>query len=222
MKTQLTSPRRLAFTLIELLVVMAVIGVLAAMIFPAIGAIKKRAAFKRAETQLKAIESAIETYKANVKVLPPENPGNPLLNPLFYELAGTTNTGPTSFQSGGGVIIANPTTFFGPGIQGFVNVTRGGGDDEAQAAINCINNLRPNQYLEVNVNGVDGTILGITDNGPIMLTNVVAGKIINPWRYTSASATNNPGSYDLWVDLIIAGKTNRISNWADKPTPVYY
>jgi type II secretory pathway pseudopilin PulG len=201
---------------------MAVIGVLAAMIFPAIGAIKKRAAFKRAETQLKAIESAIDTYKANVQVLPPENPGNPLLNPLFYELAGTTNTGPTSFQSGGGVIIANPATFFGPGIQGFDNVSRGGGDDEAQAAINCINNLKPNQYLEVNVNGVAGTVLGITDNGPIMFTNVVGGKIINPWRYTSASATNNPGSYDLWVDIIIAGKTNRISNWTDKPTPVYY
>jgi prepilin-type N-terminal cleavage/methylation domain-containing protein len=41
MKTQLNSPRpRLAFTLIELLVVMAVIATLAAMIFPAAGAIK--------------------------------------------------------------------------------------------------------------------------------------------------------------------------------------
>ena len=43
MKTQTQSfPRRLAFTLIELLVVMAVIAVLAAMIFPAAAIVKRK------------------------------------------------------------------------------------------------------------------------------------------------------------------------------------
>jgi prepilin-type N-terminal cleavage/methylation domain-containing protein len=222
MKTQLNFPRhRQAFTLIELLVVMAVMAVLAAMIFPAIGGIKKRATIKRVETQLKAIESAIDTYKANVKVFPPENPGNPLLNPLFYELAGTASTGPASFQTGSGVVIANVPGFFGVGVQGFVNVARGGGD-EGQAAKNCINNLKPSQYLEVNIPTGTGTVLGITDIGPVMFTNTASGKTINPWRYASSSAINNPGGYDLWVDVIISGKTNRISNFNDKPTLVYY
>jgi hypothetical protein len=144
------------------------------------------------ETQLKAIESAIETYKANVKVFPPENPGNPLLNPLFYELAGTTSTGPATFQTGSGAVIANVPGFFGAGVQGFVNVSRGS-DDEAQAAVNCINNLKPNQYLEINIPGGAGTVVGITDIGPIMFTNAASQKIINPWRYASSSATNNPG-----------------------------
>jgi hypothetical protein len=35
----------------------------------------------------------------------------------------------------------------------------------------------------------------------------------NPWRYNSSNPTNNPNGYDLWIDLSISGKTNRISNW---------
>ena len=35
---------------------------------------------------------------------------------------------------------------------------------------------------------------------------------MNPWRY-AYPGTNNPGSYDLWVQLDIAGNTNLICNW---------
>jgi len=34
------------------------------------------------------------------------------------------------------------------------------------------------------------------------------------WRYNSSSPTNNPSSFDLWVDVIINGQTNRFSNWS--------
>jgi hypothetical protein len=37
---------------------------------------------------------------------------------------------------------------------------------------------------------------------------------MNPIRYNSSSPTNNPNSYDLWIDVVIDGKTNRISNWS--------
>ena len=36
---------------------------------------------------------------------------------------------------------------------------------------------------------------------------------INPWRYNSSNPTNNPGAYDLWIQLSISGKTNLICNW---------
>ncbi len=36
---------------------------------------------------------------------------------------------------------------------------------------------------------------------------------LNPWRYV-CPGTNNPGSYDLWIQLSIAGKTNLICNWS--------
>jgi len=216
-----SSGRAAAFTLIELLVVMAVLGVLAALIFPVAAHIKRRAAVTRVQTQLKSIEAAIETYKANVQVYPPDNPGNFALNPLFYELAGLSPAAGGGFTTGSGVTILNPTAFFGSGVTGFINVTKGS-DDEQQAAKNCLSNIKPSQYAEVNGPNGLGTVLGVSDIGPFMFTNNATLKTINPWRYTTSGATNNPGSYDLWVDVLISGKTNRISNWSDKPILVYY
>jgi len=40
---------------------------------------------------------------------------------------------------------------------------------------------------------------------------------LNPWHYVSTNPTNNPGSYDLWVDVLIGTKTNRVSNWSKTP-----
>ena len=41
---------------------------------------------------------------------------------------------------------------------------------------------------------------------------------LNPWRYNSSNPTNNPGSYDLWMQLSIGGTTNSqtilICNWS--------
>ena len=37
----------------------------------------------------------------------------------------------------------------------------------------------------------------------------------NPWRYNSSSPTNNPGSYDLWLQLVVQpGQTNLVCNWS--------
>ena len=38
---------------------------------------------------------------------------------------------------------------------------------------------------------------------------------VNPFRYIYPG-TNNPSSYDLWVQLVISGKTNLICNWNTK------
>ena len=39
---------------------------------------------------------------------------------------------------------------------------------------------------------------------------------LNPFCYLYPG-TNNVGSYDLWIDLRISGKTNRICNWKNTP-----
>ncbi|MGC3957911.1 MAG: type II secretion system protein [Verrucomicrobiota bacterium] len=218
--TNFKSPR-LAFTLIELLVVIAVIGVLAALIFPAVGAIKIGAIKKRVQSELKYVESAIEAYKDNVKVYPPENRNNPALNPLYYELAGTKLAG-SEYQplvGSGNITVANLNVFFGAGnVTGFLNVSRGS-EDELKVAKDCLPGLRPAQYLEVQTNGVSGIVLGTREKGPapFMLSDAAGLASINPFRYLSSSATNNAGRFDLWVDVLINGKTNRFSNWRDKP-----
>lgn len=221
MKTPRTNfPRpQPAFTLIELLVVIAVIGVLAAMIFPAFAAIKKAATIKRIKGEMQYVESAINTYQANLKVFPSENKANPVLNPLYYELAGTKLVG-SEYQpvSGvGNITLASMNSFFGAGnVTGFINVTRGS-DDELKAAKNFLPGLRPAQYLEAFTNAVSAVVLGTKEKGPVMLSDASGQNTINPWRYLSTSATNSSGGYDLWVDVLINGKTNRFSNWRDKP-----
>jgi prepilin-type N-terminal cleavage/methylation domain-containing protein len=213
-----------AFTLIELLVVIAVIGVLAAIIFPAFAAIKKAAIVKRIQGEMKFVETAIEAYKENLDVYPTENRMFPHLNPLYYELTGSTKAGnvyqPLSGIGNISVSEVSPSPFFGVGndVSGFINITRGS-DDELKTAKNLLTGLRPAQYLEVVSGGVPGVVLGTREKGPtpLMLSDAAAQNSINPWRYQSSSATNNQGRYDLWVDVLISGKTNRFSNWRDKP-----
>ena len=220
-KAKFTKPQS-AFTLIELLVVIAVIGVLAAIIFPAFAAIKKGAIIKRIQGEMKYVETAIEAYKENLNVYPTENAKYPWLNPLYYELTGSTKAGdlyqPLSGIGNISVSEASPSPFFGVGnnVAGFINITRGS-DDELKPAKNLLTGLRPAQYLEV-TNGVTGVVMGTREKGPVpLMLSDASGNSINPWRYLSSSAINNPGRFDLWVDVIISGKTNRFSNWSEKP-----
>ena len=216
-----------AFTLIELLVVMAVIATLAAMIFPAAGHIKRNAIIKKVQTEMKFVEAALAAYQGNLGHYPPDNtstvPDAPAVNLLFYELAGTKLVN-NEYQTEGGqgqILASSLPSFFGNKVSGFVNVSRGGGD-EVQAAKNYLIGLKPAEYLEISRGGVSGIILGVTDKGPLMFSNSTGDRSINPWRYASGSATNNAGKYDLWVDVLIGGKTNRFCNWSEKPLVVAY
>lgn len=53
------------FTLIELLVVIAIIAVLASLVLAAAGSVQKKGARSRAEAEIKAVEAALESYKAD-------------------------------------------------------------------------------------------------------------------------------------------------------------
>jgi len=199
-----------AFTLIELLVVIAIIAVLAALIFPAASAIKRRAIITKAQTEMKQVTTFIDFYKEKLSFYPPDNPNNRMTNQLYFELAGTVYTNrPDGFQTldGSAEILASSilSTF---GARGFVNTSRGGGDDGTTAK-NFLTGIKPGQYAE------------IAPKVRVLTCSVLApGNVINPWRYNSSNPTNNPGTYDLWVDVLIAGKTNRISNWSQQPQVV--
>jgi len=222
--------RRTAFTLIELIVVIAIIGLLAAMIFPIAGAVNRHKQIGTAQTQLQALSTAIESYKSKLGFYPPDNPNNAVSNQLYFELMGTTNNGvgttkqPTLWvATDGSAQIGTTTTpktindYYG--VSAFANSsTRARSDDNGSAAGTFINNLKGNEIGLIDSADPNSKILVCSVTWPLDRGAILsANPGMNPWRYISSHPTNNTGSYDLWVDLIIAGKTNRVCNWSTQP-----
>jgi prepilin-type N-terminal cleavage/methylation domain-containing protein len=217
-----------AFTLIELIVVVAIIGLIAAMILPIAGAVNAKKQISVAQAQLQGIETAIEDYKTKLGFYPPGNPNNFVTNQLYFELMGTTNNGigkvPDTWVTMDGSAqiktTGTPTINDVFGVSGMANTsTRSRSDDAGAAAQSFINNLTPNQVglLDPSLPNIKILVCSVAwpqDKTPYP---IAGNPSLNPWRYNSLHPTNNTASYDLWVDLIIKGKTNRISNWSTQP-----
>jgi prepilin-type N-terminal cleavage/methylation domain-containing protein len=218
-----------AFTLIELLVVITIIGIIAALLLPVIGAVKRNIVIHTAQAEMAQLETAIDRYKSAYGFYPP-SPTNPptlgnsssLFNQLFYELEGTTGGGISYTNLDGSDIIKAtdvPKAF--PGIKGFINCTKVGDGEDSPKARNFLPDLKPNRIGRNCTNTFNGTLndFGVTliitsVGGPDRTYTPLNGLDLNPWRYNSSSPINNPGSYDLWVQLVIGGRTNLICNWS--------
>jgi hypothetical protein len=99
------------------------------------------------------------------------------------------------------------------GVSGFINCTKGSGED-AVLARNFLLGLKQNRYsLLITNNNIQTAQLITSVGGPDQNYQPLGVSGLNPFRY-HVPGTNNPNSYDLWVDLVIGGKTNRISNWS--------
>jgi prepilin-type N-terminal cleavage/methylation domain-containing protein len=194
---------RAAFTLVELLVVIAIIGVLAAFIIPTISKITAMRAVSRTKTELKEVESWIVQYKAKRGYFPPDNPGNPATNQLYYELSGTVFANGVYRTLDGSSTIA--TNMLPAAINGFMNTMKEP-RDEGMEAQKFIKELKPGQVAQMqsSFTVLVGSV-GWDSNG------------LNPFRYVSTNPANNPGSFDLWIDIYVQGKTIRICNWSEDP-----
>ena len=223
----LSPSRRRAFTLIELLIVIAIIAILAALLFPVGAKIKNGATIKKAQAELLQVETAINSYKAKYGHYPPDGSAGPVVNPLYFELLGCALVNLPAeppyppgwyFRTVGGdarILTNDVPSFFGVG--GFVNCTKGSGDEGAPA-VKFLSGLKPGQYGDVSPPSYGVRLLACSVLWPDKLTyQPTSTQTLNPWRYNSSSPTNNPGAFDLWVDIFIAGKTNRISNWSKQP-----
>ena len=198
---------RIAFTLIELLVVISIIGLLAALVVGVAKIIGPKKTQSTVKTELKQLELVIENYKSKVGPYPPDNTNNPALAPLYYELLGTIGSADgktyrTLLSSSDTIKQQHIILAFGLG--GFAN----SGED----AKNFYQNLKAERVFTVtNIGNVQ-----IPDGVKILVSSIKGprGEAI-PWRYVSTNPTNNPTTYDLWVEIVSGGKTNIIGNWKD-------
>ena len=200
-----------AFTLVELLVVISIMAVLAGFTIPVLKSVKRQQYLKTARAELEQIKTALENYHDKYNTYPPSNSNNPMLNPLYYELSGTVQNG-LNYQTLDGSASIPQTTYASTFGGGIVNCTRGSGEDAASAK-NFISGLNQNRFGTY-TGGI--TILITSVGGPdqsyLDLLSASGGLSGNPFRYIYPGV-NNPKSFDLWIDLSISGKTNRLSNW---------
>ena len=214
-----------AFTLIELLVVISIIGILAAFSVPVLSGIKRQAYINKTKAEMETIKTAIERYKAAYGFYPPGNPNNLLLNQLYYELEGTTNNATTgiyrTLDGSSTIPTAQVNPAFGnSGVNGFMNCSKAGAGEDAPLAKNFLSDLKASQIFRQYTNNTPPSPVGVdllvaSVGGPYQGYQPLGNNPgPNPWRYNSSSPTNNPGSYDLYVQLVIKpGQTNLICNW---------
>jgi len=211
-----------AFTLVELLVVISIIGVLAAFTVPVLSAVKRHQYISQTQAEMGQLQAAIDSYHAAYGFYPPDNPngvvnltGQLQGNQLYYELEGTsldTVNGVFKTLDGSVQILTNdvPTAF---GLGGFMNCNKAGSSEDSQPAKNFIHELSPRQTATSTNSNVGITILVGSVGGPDPAYRPLGVSGLNPWRYVSPG-TNNPNSYDLWIQLVIGGKTNLVCNWS--------
>jgi prepilin-type N-terminal cleavage/methylation domain-containing protein len=218
------------FSLIELLVVISIIGLLATLTVGLIGVASRKNKESRLKTDLNKHVSAIENYKAAIGSYPPDNPGKPSTNQLFYELSGTIyGEGRFSIPSRQESIAASDVfTYFGR--KGFANSARDAKE------IKVTEEFKPSQFKELPISNVDVEILIVPVRGPkvssyrgVSATGVSFpleikardNSLINPWLYDSSSPNrNNPSGFDLWAEVVLGKNIVRFSNWEKEPVVI--
>jgi prepilin-type N-terminal cleavage/methylation domain-containing protein len=216
-----------AFSLVELLVVMATIAVIAGLVLTALNTAANDSLLKRAGLERDTLEAAINLYHDKYGFYPPGNanaaPSNltpALINPLYYELIGTVTNNTagslsfTALDDSSTLASSLVTSTFGNG--GFMNCSKGNGDD-AVPATTFLPGLKPGQ-IATNGSGVFVIVTAVNspNYSPLPSFRSLTGlNSANPWRYL-CPGINNPNSYDLWLQVVVAGKTDLICNWKNQ------
>ena len=156
----------------------------------------------KARAELTQITTAIEAFKAKYGSYPQDNqstPRNLRNSPLYLELAGMQlipqNSSLKSLDGSYTVTLAAVQSVCN--VSGLVNSsTSVQATDDHPAITSFLPDIKPTQ---------------LATNSGVRLLSCSVNDIA--WSYNSSNPTNNPGTYDLWVDVVFGNRTNRVANW---------
>ncbi|MBI4658484.1 MAG: type II secretion system protein [Verrucomicrobia bacterium] len=220
-----------AFTLIELLVVISIIGVLASLTVGLSGVASRKSKESRVRGDLDRYVTAIENYKAALGTYPPDNPGRPSTNQLYYELSGTYYE-----QSGNRGYFTTPDRSERIGadsIRAVFNASGFGNSVRVGDTLKFSEEFKSTQYGEIQ-GELDVEVLKVPVKGPERFTYQGRPPAqlaipergnpqnkLNPWLYDASSPNrNNRKTFDLWAEVIIGRNIVRFSNWENEPVVI--
>ena len=214
---------------------MAIIGVLVALLAGMGLRFQKWQKLNVAQAEFQQAKTWIDDYGHTRRYFPPDNPANPAMNQLLFELKGTVSTnvgGQPAFTTldGTATILATDVPIvFGPSVNGFMNFpSPARTSDDVTTAVPFLKEIRSAQVGNL-VIGTQPSVAALLvcsipwSNDPLQQIVPTTGNPhalqvgLNPWRYVSSHPTNNPNTYDLWIDIPVRGKMYRINNWSSKP-----
>lgn len=159
--------------------------------------------------------SAIEAYKAHFGVYPPDHiltrqplVVDPVTNTLFYELVGVIYNPTNKMYQVGGLEPAEQDyvkEFFQ--VDGFKN--------SAQTPDKITRFLKMDA-LPANQLHDDPDVFGVgfqVNSGDLVPEVYYWEFQTSPWRYVCSAPTNNPGKFDLWIELKTKSREVVIGNW---------
>ena len=214
-----TGARGGGFTLIELLTVISIIGLVAGLVIGLGPGASRSMKVKRVQSDLRQLETAIESYKAKYGSYPPDNQypvngsaqahgGFP--NQLFYELKGCyyqpqAGTFQSVYNNNVLKISQVKQVFNTDGIQN--------ASEDRTAIQDFLKEMKPEQAVFYTNIGGGQTI-------PIFALRVPFAGPDGPsqpnyWHYVSKNPTNNAQTFDLWAVVVIGRTTNVIGNWKE-------
>src|SRR6266540_1856458 len=210
--------RATGFTLIELLVVIGIIALLAALVVGGTKYTGTKMKENRVRTELKALITAIDAYRAKYNHYPPDHVDpatkrvNPAVNSLYYELTGVIVKEDPRDPSGAGGTFRSPNRSDQFGLTLLQKYFAVDGIENAGTTAKDIKpflNLKSGQYAPINSNVSGETELDVLAvpvpwplSGPFSDSSQRPTSVpgLNPWRYVSTQPTNNPASFDLWAE----------------------
>ncbi len=161
------------------------------------------------------LESAIEAYRKALGHYPPDHvlSRQPLVvdgvtNQLFYEISGTVfNPASRRFECERCTAVSSRTLAAYFHVEQFSNVV---------TAPAVARSFLP--ATDVFIGELTGKIPGLKTFGYAPLPEEVDPEtanefVISPWRYVTTQPTNNPGRFDLWIEVNVNDQHLVVGNW---------